>query len=225
MGSRGQLGHNSHCFKQRTVMLEEAGKCELHGCIIAQVATGYEFTIVLTTEGSIYMFGDNTEGQLGDGTSDEGIIKNLKPKLVGGPLKGKKVTYVAAGKSHTVCVTEGDTYTWGSGQYGQLGHGDNVNHFIPKLGDGLVGEKATGAACGRYRFKLFEWFWNNFGFSYRTMMMLLIAVVSIMRHDSERLPLIFWRAYRCLFLEENIFGKSDSMFSTLLLDLITWMDR
>jgi alpha-tubulin suppressor-like RCC1 family protein len=42
------------------------------------------------------------------------------PKRV--PLKG--VRYIAAGAAHTLAVTDDSCYSWGHGQYGALGHGE-----------------------------------------------------------------------------------------------------
>ena len=64
-------------------------------------------------------------GKLGhhsEKTLDEDKICTY-PKYVEGDLKKKVVVAVAAGLSHSVAVTdEGHLYTWGSNEYGQLGH-------------------------------------------------------------------------------------------------------
>jgi RCC1 and BTB domain-containing protein len=66
-------------------------------------------------------------------------------------LDTKKVVLVAANGYHTACITDdGDTYTWGEGQYGNLGHGDEKSLSTPKLVNGLAGKKAKEVACGRY---------------------------------------------------------------------------
>lgn len=55
------------------------------------------------------------------------------PKQVQGALQGLKVTKVACGHNHTVCVDEaGKVYTWGFGGYGRLGHKENKDEFRPK---------------------------------------------------------------------------------------------
>lgn len=40
---------------------------------------------------------------------------------------------MAAGSNHSAAVTSsGELYTWGLGEYGRLGHGDNLTQLTPK---------------------------------------------------------------------------------------------
>ena len=56
---------------------------------------------------------------------------------------------VSANGYHTACVTkDGELFTWGEGQYGKLGHGDETNQRTPKRVDALVGVKAIQVSCG-----------------------------------------------------------------------------
>ena len=64
---------------------------------------------------------------------------------------GEKVVFVAARGRRTVAVTAGGRlYTWGYGNFGQLGHGDTGNRLVPTLvGAGAFGRSAVVmAACG-----------------------------------------------------------------------------
>jgi hypothetical protein len=100
----------------------------------------------LTSEGCVYTFGSNEEGQTGHGVTEG---NQSIPKKVNGCLESKKVVFIASNGEHTACITEdGDTYTWGEGEYGRLGHGDETSRSTPKLVDGLVGKKAKEVACG-----------------------------------------------------------------------------
>jgi len=46
----------------------------------------------------------------------------------------KRVSYIACGSSHSAAITsDGELYTWGQGQYGRLGHSDEVSQHTPKL--------------------------------------------------------------------------------------------
>ena len=54
------------------------------------------------------------------------------PKLLEA-LKSKRVRDIACGSSHSAAIiSNGDLYTWGLGDYGRLGHGDNTTQLKPK---------------------------------------------------------------------------------------------
>jgi Regulator of chromosome condensation (RCC1) repeat len=47
-------------------------------------------------------------------------------------LAQKKMTDVSCGENHTVAITDlGEIYSWGAGQFGQLGHGDILRQCSP----------------------------------------------------------------------------------------------
>ena len=76
----------------------------------------------------IWTWGDNTFGQLGDGTS----INNV-------PVQSNisNVVAVAAGSQHTVVVKSDETvWAWGYNHYGNLGNGTNANSNISSAVDG-----------------------------------------------------------------------------------------
>jgi alpha-tubulin suppressor-like RCC1 family protein len=56
----------------------------------------------------------------------------------------------ACGTEHTAAVTpEGDLYTWGDSDSGQLGHGDQVGVDRPKLvTSGLICKNVVHVTCG-----------------------------------------------------------------------------
>jgi RCC1 and BTB domain-containing protein len=69
----------------------------------------------------------------------------------GGFSTSKNVVFIAADSYHSACITEdGSTYTWGFGECGKLGHGDQTDRSSPTLVNGLVGIKAKEVACGEY---------------------------------------------------------------------------
>ena len=55
-----------------------------------------------------------------------------KPRLIEA-LRSKRVRDIACGSSHSAAIiSNGDVYTWGLGEYGRLGHGDNTTQLRPK---------------------------------------------------------------------------------------------
>jgi hypothetical protein len=140
-GEEGQLGHGN--LNHLSTFTKVEG---LEGHIVSQVACGDLHTIVLTSKGTVYSFGSNVHGKTGHGVT---LGKLSTPKRVIGCLEWKKVVFVAANGHHTACITEnGDTYTWGNGEHGQLGHGDKRRHSTPKLVEGLAEKKAKQVTCG-----------------------------------------------------------------------------
>ena len=56
-------------------------------------------------------------------------------------LRSKRVRDIACGSAHSACITSnGELYTWGLGEYGRLGHGDNTTQLRPKLVKALAGK-------------------------------------------------------------------------------------
>ncbi|XP_025928583.1 X-linked retinitis pigmentosa GTPase regulator isoform X2 [Apteryx rowi] len=96
-------------------------------------------------DGELYTFGEPENGKLGL------LPEQLKNSRVPQPVPGimEKVNKVACGGGHTVVLTETDVYTFGLGQYGQLGHGTFIfETSIPKSVEHLRRHKICNIACG-----------------------------------------------------------------------------
>jgi alpha-tubulin suppressor-like RCC1 family protein len=79
-----------------------------HPLVFAMVSAGYFHACGLTTGGESYCWGENTGGQLGDGTS----TTRTSPVLVSG---AQVFDRISAGRSHTCGLTaSGPVYCWGS---------------------------------------------------------------------------------------------------------------
>lgn len=76
------------------------------------------------TEGNAYCWGDNTYGQLGDGTTTASNI----PVAVNSSLR---FTSISAGQSHACAIADGIVYCWGNGANGRLGTGNTSNQSTP----------------------------------------------------------------------------------------------
>jgi alpha-tubulin suppressor-like RCC1 family protein len=106
---------------------------------VAAVAAGALHTVALTTDGSVWTWGKNDFGQLGDGTKANSGV----PRKVTSVLAGKTVTAVAAGNFHTIALTsDGELYAWGGGTAGQLGNNASQNSLVPVL---VVGQQKWSA--------------------------------------------------------------------------------
>ena len=75
--------------------------------------------------GTVYVWGENADGQLGDGT----LQRSLTPKALTGL---DPVTMVSAGSLHTCALTSGNVMKcWGSNLSGQLGDGSVISKSAP----------------------------------------------------------------------------------------------
>ena len=91
---------------------------------VTAVAEGGNFSLVATSGGQLYAFGDNEFGQLGS-TTDNGVVDPpplATPTLVTLPGQSGPVTRVAAGLDFSVVLTAtGQLYAFGDNGEGQLG--------------------------------------------------------------------------------------------------------
>lgn len=93
------------------------------GIRITQVRAGCFSTLALASSGRVYAWGDNSAGQLGDGTT----ITRKVPVRVKLPA-GARVTAIRAGCANSFALTSGGrVYAWGYNQYGDLGDGSHHN--------------------------------------------------------------------------------------------------
>ena len=144
-------------------------EAEAHpGCAGRRITGGASseaHTMVLTTAGELGGWGVNLHGQLGLGHTNECEPEIFHPVNT---LGGIPIRAVACGKWHTIVLSsDGDVYSWGRGDDGQLGHGTNQGSSSPVLVEAI--EDAQAIACGaRHCVALvggeaWTWGWNKYG--------------------------------------------------------------
>lgn len=100
--------------------------------------------MALTMDGKVFSWGEGEDGKLGHGNR----LSLDKPRLVE-TLRSRKIRDIACGSSHSAAISSsGELFTWGLGEYGRLGHGDNVTQLKPKLIKALLGHRIIQVACG-----------------------------------------------------------------------------
>jgi len=86
------------------------------------------FALARKQDGSLWSWGANSVGQLGDGTTS---VPRETPARVTLP-NGATATHIAAGSSHAlVLLADGSVYAWGLNNSGQLGLGDGIPRALP----------------------------------------------------------------------------------------------
>uniref|UniRef100_A0AC11EDJ4 Uncharacterized protein n=1 Tax=Ovis aries TaxID=9940 RepID=A0AC11EDJ4_SHEEP len=112
---------------------------------ISWISCGYYHSAFVTTEGELYTFGEPESGKLG--LPPKLLVNHKVPQLV--PGISEKVIQVACGGGHTVVLTEKAVYTFGLGQFGQLGLGTfTFETSEPKVIESVKDKKISHVCCG-----------------------------------------------------------------------------
>ena len=100
------------------------------GVMFTTVSSGGAHACAVATTGSVYCWGLNSNGQLGDGTTTD----SPTPVTVAAP-GGVTFSSVSAGLIHTCAIANAPTvntaYCWGANSSGQLGNGTTVDQLTP----------------------------------------------------------------------------------------------
>ncbi len=136
---RWQLGTNTTDTTSSPIPVAVSG-----GLSFSQLSLGSVYSCGLTVDGSAYCWGDNSTGQLGDGTR----TSRIAPTIVSGGLKFTQIVAssgfgaaslaplpvpeVQGGAGHTCALTaEGKAYCWGWNGSGELGDGTTTDRLAP----------------------------------------------------------------------------------------------
>ena len=90
---------------------------------ISTVSAGSGHTMAIDNDGTLWAWGDNSQGQLGDGT----LISRRSPVRI-----MDNVSMISAGDRYNFAIrTDGSLWAWGQNDRGQLGDGTTVNRRSP----------------------------------------------------------------------------------------------
>jgi alpha-tubulin suppressor-like RCC1 family protein len=147
----GQIGDNSEV--NRLTPVELASSSVLAGKTIVAEAAGEHFSLVLCSDGTLAAWGSNGFGALGNGMGVDSKVP-VAVRTTTGPLAGKVVVAIAAGKAHAMALcSDGTVATWGSNVSGELGNGGSGGSGIPVAVDTsgvLAGKLVVGIAAGEF---------------------------------------------------------------------------
>ncbi len=152
----GELGVNPAVITGSPIPVALA----LNGNIQA-IAVGGQFTCALAG-GSVYCWGFNTQGSLGNNSTMDSYSP-VQPMGL-----GSNVQAIAAGETHACVIAGGALLCWGSNVSGQLGDGTGMDRWVPTPVPGLSsGVQAVSAGdshtCAVVNGAALCWGWNAFG--------------------------------------------------------------
>ena len=136
-GNYGCLGHGRQADEYFPRHVESL----LSGMELTTVAAGSSCSLLLTSQGHVYYWGQHRSGS-------EAV---MKPQLVDALANNQhNVTHIGAGAASVACTTDiGNTVVWGQGPYGELGLGTKKSSAQPAFVDSLEGLHVLDMACGQ----------------------------------------------------------------------------
>eukprot|EP00929_Paragymnodinium_shiwhaense_P060877 TRINITY_DN30393_c0_g1_i4.p1 TRINITY_DN30393_c0_g1~~TRINITY_DN30393_c0_g1_i4.p1 ORF type:complete len:1774 (+),score=329.33 TRINITY_DN30393_c0_g1_i4:129-5450(+) len=114
------------------------------GTKVLRVVCGGDHTLCAATDGYMYAWGVNRDGQCGVAGAGDSLHRMGRVALP----TARRVVHFAAGTQHSMCSCEGEVYAWGCGLQGRLGLGTCQTRWIPEMVTGLAEHVVTFVACG-----------------------------------------------------------------------------
>jgi alpha-tubulin suppressor-like RCC1 family protein len=106
---------------------------------ITSGSAGGQHTLLANVSGSVYAWGGNLNGQVGDGSTSTRLTAVLLNTIA-------SVAKVAAGGKHSIALkTDGTVWAWGANNQGQVGDGTTTQRTSPVAVAGLSGVTAVAA--------------------------------------------------------------------------------
>lgn len=126
------------------------------------ISAGYTHSVGIKTDGTLWAWGDNSYGQLGDGTTTS---KNT-PTQIGSANNWESIS--ASGGFTLAIKVDGTLWAWGNNAFGQLGDGTTTNRTIPtQIGTATNWNSVTTGEGFALAIKdnntLWSWGHNDFG--------------------------------------------------------------
>jgi hypothetical protein len=125
--SCGQLG-NGIVVNDKTTYFEPELNQYLSDKKIIDIKCGIGHSLALTAGGVVLGWGWNSYGQIGNRSNAAQVIP-IKIK----EFNNEKIKAISCGSCHSLALTEsGRVYSWGWNDFGQLGHGNQIDANWPK---------------------------------------------------------------------------------------------
>lgn len=131
----GQLGNGNTAVQYTPGTVSTGGRIGPNLIGVVMVAAGSSHSLALCSDGTVWAWGYNGNGQLGDSTTTS---RSVPVQVLG--LSG--VAMIAAGEQHSFALkADGTVWAWGYNGYGQLGDGTTANKLTPVQVNGVTAVK------------------------------------------------------------------------------------
>jgi len=149
--NKGQCGHGDEKDYEGPKQVEF-----FDGIQVAKITAGGFHTMVSTDNHDVFAWGQGVYGECGYGEFFN-VNKPHKVKMpTGGTLLGRTrkdenmaIKYLSAGAHHSLVLTEeGQLFTFGYGQHGQLGLRNNLNYNTPHLVKDFLTQPLSAVEAG-----------------------------------------------------------------------------
>jgi len=148
-GGSGRLGDGTTNNGIIPITVNSAGSALL-GKNIISVSAGGEHSMALSADGLAFSWGENSNGQLGDGGTTDRLLAVAVDVSGSSALMGKVVTAISASLYHTIAIDNaGLVYGWGRGQYGRIGDGTQTSRNSPVAADTTTASALTGVKAAK----------------------------------------------------------------------------
>ncbi len=144
----GQLGLGGPEAGNGSVVPTPVLISSFRGHIVEKVWCGGGSSFALTSNSSLFSWGSNLYGQLGQG--HDRTSEPTPHSVVA--LDATKLSFLAVGRMHTLAVVDGTVWSWGRGCHGQLGTGYsptmNRPRMVTSVDAAVKGATIASVSCG-----------------------------------------------------------------------------
>ncbi|MFZ2278024.1 MAG: cadherin-like beta sandwich domain-containing protein, partial [Prosthecobacter sp.] len=149
----GQIGDGTTTHRRFPVAVPTAGAA-LDGLTPLGLTAGAGHSLALCSDGSLFAWGFNSEGQLGNNSLTDTTVPGMV-STIGTPLQGKVVVAVSAGAVHNLALcSDGTLVGWGNNGDGQLANPIESHSMLPvdvvTAGTPLAGRSVAAIGAGNF---------------------------------------------------------------------------